>query len=208
MSPVLTEPTADRRLQILNAAMTCFAKRGFHQTSMHDISAEASISVGLIYRYFDNKEAVIDAMATRHHSQVQQLLAEARDATSLLEALEIFFTAHCAGSRQIQAAFVVDLYAESSRNPRFAVMLREILEHVISGVAELIAQSPEARCLPEEISSRQASEIIFATLRGTLMRDALDLPPLSEADQHDRQLTYVRQLWRLLFRHAHEVTLS
>jgi len=64
MSQALAEPTTlDRRTQILEAAVVCFAKRGFHQASMHDISAEAGISVGLIYRYFQNKEAVIAAMA-------------------------------------------------------------------------------------------------------------------------------------------------
>ena len=60
-----TDSVPDRRSQILDAALVCFAKRGFHQTSMHDISAEAGISVGLIYRYFENKEAVISAMADR-----------------------------------------------------------------------------------------------------------------------------------------------
>ena len=51
----LKENSQDRRVQILDAAIVCFAKRGFHPTSMHDISAEAGISVGLIYRYFENK---------------------------------------------------------------------------------------------------------------------------------------------------------
>src|SRR5438105_12576961 len=37
------EPTLDRRVQILDAALVCFGQRGFHQTSMHDISAEAGI---------------------------------------------------------------------------------------------------------------------------------------------------------------------
>lgn len=209
MSPLLAEPVSDRRLQILNAAMICFAKRGFHQASMHDVSAEAGISVGLIYRYFENKDAVIAEMANRHHQQVHQLLAEAREAPSLLEALEIFFTAHCAnGSRHIQAAFVVDLYAESSRNPKFAAMVRDVIEHVTAGVTELIAQSPEAHRLPFAISPRHAAEIIFATLRGTLMRDVLDTAELSEADQLERQLIYVRQLWQLLFHHANEVTRS
>src|ERR1044072_2817542 len=64
----------DRRSQILEAAVVCFAKRGFHQASMHDISAEAGISVGLIYRYFQNKEAVIAAMADRHKSELGNLL--------------------------------------------------------------------------------------------------------------------------------------
>ena len=67
----------DRRQQILDAAMLCFAKRGFHQTSMHDISAEAGISVGLIYRYFKNKEEVIAALATEHKKNIAELLERA-----------------------------------------------------------------------------------------------------------------------------------
>ena len=57
MSQTQTDTLLDRPAQILDAAVVCFAKRGFHQASMHDISAEAGISVGLIYRYFQNKEA-------------------------------------------------------------------------------------------------------------------------------------------------------
>ena len=83
------EPIQDRREQIMQAAMGCFAKRGFHQASMHDISAEAGISVGLIYRYFANKEAVISAMADRHKQEIQEVLERARQAPSLLESLEM-----------------------------------------------------------------------------------------------------------------------
>src|SRR5450755_2420570 len=108
----LTETTTDRRRQILQAAMACFAKRGFHQATMHDISEEAGISVGLIYRYFQNKEAVISAMADDHKRDLQELLARARSASSLLDAFEILFTAHCCeNAPQVQAAFVVDLFA-------------------------------------------------------------------------------------------------
>ena len=45
MSQPQLEVSLDRKTQILDAALVCFAKRGFHQTSMHDISAEAGISV-------------------------------------------------------------------------------------------------------------------------------------------------------------------
>ena len=75
MSNAVAEPTTlDRRTQILEAAVVCFAKHGFHQASMHDISAEAGISVGLIYRYFQNKEAVIAAMADRHKREISEVL--------------------------------------------------------------------------------------------------------------------------------------
>src|SRR2546421_7901322 len=144
--PQLTiEPTLDRRTQILEAAMVCFAKRGFHQASMHDISAEAGISVGLIYRYFANKEAVISAMADRHKKEIGAMLERARQAPTLLESLEILFTAHCCeNSPQVQSAFVVDLYAEASRNPEVADLVRDVLNAAMDGVTDLIAKSPEA----------------------------------------------------------------
>src|SRR5438067_94406 len=101
----------DRRTQILDAAVVCFAKRGFHQASMHDISAEAGISVGLIYRYFQNKEAVISAMADRHKQEIHEILERARQAPGLLESLEVLFTAHCGEAEpQVVSAFVVVLF--------------------------------------------------------------------------------------------------
>src|SRR5438094_6372089 len=135
----------DRRSQILDAALVCFAKRGFHQASMHDISAEAGISVGLIYRYFENKEAVISAMADRHKQEIGEVLDRARQAPTLLESLEILFTAHCCeDAPQLVSAFVVDLYAEASRNSHVADLVRDVLRTAMDGVTDLITRSPEA----------------------------------------------------------------
>src|SRR5438045_9501086 len=95
MSQAIAEPAIlDRRTQILEAAVICFAKHGFHQASMHDISAEAGISVGLIYRYFQNKEAVIAAMADRHKEEISDRLERARQAPTSLESFESLLTAH------------------------------------------------------------------------------------------------------------------
>src|SRR5215470_10895118 len=146
MSQPQTDSVLDRRCQILDAALVCFAKRGFHQTSMHDISAEAGISVGLIYRYFENKEAVISAMADRHKQEIGEVLERARQAPTLLESLEILFTAHCCEDEtRVVSAFVVDLYAEASRNPHVANLTRDVLETAMAGVRDLIARAPEAR---------------------------------------------------------------
>ena len=129
MSQPQIESSQDRRTQILDAALICFAKRGFHQASMHDISAEAGISVGLIYRYFENKDAVISAMADRHKKEIHEVLERARRAPTLLESLEILFTAHCCeDAPQVISAFVVDLYAEASRNPHVADLVRDVLQ--------------------------------------------------------------------------------
>src|SRR5213075_3586827 len=142
--PQIESSSPDRRSQILDAALVCFAKRGFHQASMHDISAEAGISVGLIYRYFQNKEAVISAMADRHKQEIHEILERAQQASNLLESLEVLFTAHCGETEpQVISAFVVDLFAEASRNPHVAQLVRDVCETSMNGVTDLIARSPE-----------------------------------------------------------------
>jgi AcrR family transcriptional regulator len=206
MSLLQNEPSLDRRAQILDAAIVCFAKRGFHQTSMHDISAEAGISVGLIYRYFANKEAVISAMADRHKREIQSMLERAQQAPSLLEALEVLFTAHCCEtSPQIQSAFVVDLYAESARNPQMADLVRDVLQTSMDGVTDLIAHSPEAANTANGLQPHELSELIFAVARGMLMRDVLQPQEMTASERRARQLEVVRRLWRLLFTNTTEL---
>jgi len=189
----------DRPTQILDAALVCFAKRGFHQTSMHDISTEAGISVGLIYRYFENKDAVISAMADRHKKEIQEVLERARQAPNLLESLEILFTAHCCeDAPQVVSAFVVDLYAEASRNSHVANLVRDVLEIAMDGVTDLIARAPESQNAAHNLTPKEMAELIFAVSRGMMMRDVLE----TERDsmrRRERQLKVLRSLWGLLF---------
>jgi len=198
MSQPTVEAAVDRPTQILDAALVCFAKRGFHQASMHDISAEAGISVGLIYRYFQNKEAVISAMADRHKSRIHEILELARQAPNLRASLETLFTAHCGEAEpQVTAAFVVDLFAEASRNPRVAELVSDVCETSMDGVTDLIARSPESKA--SELSPREMAELIFAVNDGMLLRGVLRIGQ-SANESRERQLEVVRNLWRLMFK--------
>ena len=201
--PQIESPNPDRRSQILDAALVCFAKRGFHQASMHDISAEAGISVGLIYRYFENKDAVISAMADRYKNEIHEVLERARQAPSLLESLEILFlfTAGCCENQpRVISAFVVDLYAEASRNPHVADLVRDVLKTAMDGVTELIARAPEAQDATHGLSPTELAELIFAVARGMLMFDVLRPQQMTAAERRERQLEVTRRLWRLLFK--------
>ena len=207
--PPQTDSNTDRREQILGAAMVCFAKRGFHQTSMHHIAEAAGISVGLIYRYFASKEAVIGALAEEHKTELAHLLERARSASTLLESLEILLTAHCCENQpRMHSAFVVDLFAEAGRNPAMATLVRDVLEAGAAGITEVIARSPEMRDAPHGLEPREVTELILAASRGAVMRDVLEHADVSASERHERQLKVVRQLWRLLFDHANEPALA
>jgi TetR/AcrR family transcriptional repressor of uid operon len=204
--PQIDSSNTDRRSQILEAALVCFAKRGFHQTSMHDISGEAGISVGLIYRYFENKEAVISAMADRHKKEISEVLERARQAPSLLESLETLFTAHCCENQpRVISAFVVDLYAEASRNPQVADLVRDVLETAMAGVRDLISRAPEAQGAAHGLTPNELAELIYAVARGMLMLDVLRPQQMTAAERRERQLEVTRRLWRLLFKPEREV---
>lgn len=196
----LSAASVDRREQILSAALLRFARHGFHRTSMHDISEEAGISVGLIYRYFKNKEEVIEALADCHKTHIKELLERAGQAPTLLEAMEVLFTSHCSDqSPQIISAFVLDLFAEASRNPRVAKVVRDVGQVKADGVAQLIARSPECKKTTLGLQPQEIAELIFAVNDGTMMRSALNPANASSPDHRERQLNIARTLWRLLF---------
>ena len=52
----------ESRQKIQDAAFELFAKRGYANTSISAIAQKADISKGLIYHYFDSKEAILDAI--------------------------------------------------------------------------------------------------------------------------------------------------
>jgi AcrR family transcriptional regulator len=77
MSPAKVQRQSDRRAEILEAAQRCFVRSGFHQTSMHEICAEAGMSAGNLYRYFPSMEALIAGIAERDRAEVARDIEQA-----------------------------------------------------------------------------------------------------------------------------------
>jgi len=54
-----------RRTQILSAAVRCFARRGYYETTIEDLVAETGLSRGALYLYYPSKEAIYLAISER-----------------------------------------------------------------------------------------------------------------------------------------------
>lgn len=54
--------TTEKEVAILEATLNLIAERGFHDTPMSLIAKEAGVSAGIIYHYFENKDALIHAL--------------------------------------------------------------------------------------------------------------------------------------------------
>ena len=79
MPRVSEEHLERRRRQILDAARTCFVRKGFHQTSMQDVFTESGLSAGAVYRYFKSKDELVLALAASAGGNIQARMQEAID---------------------------------------------------------------------------------------------------------------------------------
>ncbi|WP_040789624.1 TetR/AcrR family transcriptional regulator [Nocardia paucivorans] len=76
MPRVSDEHLERRRQQIVDAAQRCFARKGFHQTSMQDVFTESGLSAGAVYRYFKSKDDLVAELASNASADVREVLLE------------------------------------------------------------------------------------------------------------------------------------
>jgi AcrR family transcriptional regulator len=100
MEPTLKPPTkpsrgtpkaGETRNRILCAALNLFRDRGFDETSMREIAAEAGVAIGAAYYYFDSKEALVMAFYHQANDAMRETieagLARKTDLKSRLRAV-------------------------------------------------------------------------------------------------------------------------
>ena len=75
MPKLKPETQAARRAEILEAAEICFARDGFHKSTIQDVIEESGLSAGCIYGHFRDKEELIEAISARRHSRDAELLS-------------------------------------------------------------------------------------------------------------------------------------
>lgn len=115
-----------RQERILDAAVCCVRRSGFHAASMVDIAAEAKISVGIIYRYFANKEAIIEAIVARDMAEIRTKFGEwdVTPADHLLDTLLNFADEAIEQNySRDKAGLALEVLAETARNPRVAAIV-------------------------------------------------------------------------------------
>lgn len=70
--PIQAQLIQARRNQILDAATTVFAQKGFHRATIRDVAGSAGIADGTIYNYFENKTALLLGILNRLNETEQR----------------------------------------------------------------------------------------------------------------------------------------
>ncbi|PLY42327.1 TetR family transcriptional regulator [Janthinobacterium sp. ROICE36] len=113
-----------RRKQVLDAAESCFSRRGFHGASMAEISKAAGMSAGHIYNYFDSKDTIIAAFVMQNTERVSNLMQDLAQREDPLQAVIDNAGEHVLESLDPTTWLMpLEIFAEASRNPAIADLL-------------------------------------------------------------------------------------
>jgi AcrR family transcriptional regulator len=148
----------ETRARILDAACAVFARHGYAAGTTNRIAAEAGLSVGSLYQYFPNKDAILVELVRAHIADGTREVLEAigpavgSDGPGAADELEVVV-------RQIVTALVAVhardrrlhqvLFEESPRPPSLLAELRQLEDSVVAMVARRLVDMRPALVDPE-----------------------------------------------------------
>lgn len=112
-----------QRHRILDAAQQCFIAHGFHAASMASIADTAGMSAGLIYRYFENKSAIILAIVDRQLQLLRDDIRLNRRIDLPAEMAQNYGRSCASEAKGMNAALLLEMSAEATRDPQIAAAL-------------------------------------------------------------------------------------
>ena len=161
-----------RRKEIVAAARSAFARKGFVDTVVDEIAKDAGIAKGTVYLYFRSKREIYravlhDDMASLNRSTLERI----DEAKSLRDKIDAFILVRLENAETKKEFFrIMDTESGSLSFTRkqYQDWLREPVAHLASAI-EQASQRGEIRRLPSE----RVAWMIADMTRGTIQRRLL-----------------------------------
>ncbi|MGH3936042.1 MAG: TetR/AcrR family transcriptional regulator [Pseudonocardiaceae bacterium] len=166
-----------RRRQILDAARRCFARAGFHGTSMQDIFVESGLSAGAVYGHFAGKDDLVNAIIEDVLSEIAATLDALTDAQPapalhqvLGQVLEVLDRPPHSGEL---ARLAVQVWAEAGRNPELGERLSRYYRQMADRFTALVQRYQHDATLPGDVSAHHLAQVLTAVGPAFLAQRAL-----------------------------------
>lgn len=192
--PKLTDDKhAKRAANILDSAEICFARSGFHRTTMQDICRQAGVSAGALYVYFDSKEALIEGIVARDREEIACLLQTLGEQQDFFGAMEQALMTCVVERPAHKVALFVEIVAEAHRNARVAQTLNGCDTLLRRMLTELVARARGEGRIPPGIPADQLA-MVMAMLGDAMFIRRVMSPDFNGAAVAPLILDMMRQL--------------
>jgi TetR/AcrR family transcriptional regulator, repressor for uid operon len=186
MPKITADDHQRRQKEILRRCVDCFARKGFHQTSMRELSSELGMSLGGLYTYFKSKEDIIKAFIDRDRAVAKLMFSAVTPEMTFWEGIERMAVINNramaeAGSKKTCAVWM-QINAEAAINPKVRKLVTAHYRYAIAQLSALIRAGQErGEILVDVDPSALASNLISFS-------DGLNLwqmlSPGTNADKH------------------------
>ncbi len=171
-----------RREQILEAAIACFARLGFHKTTMADIAREAGLSAGLAYRYFASKEEIIQAAAVQREPSpellrwIEEEVARFDDFLKLMDTFTRLDYQRFEPGTGFEKAMQLRIgsWAEALQNPEVRQAVLKRLEHHLAASEQMVRRAQELGQINPDLDPAAAARVLQAISDGFKLLWTLD----------------------------------
>ena len=152
MPKIAEAARAARREQIIAAGLACFARAGYHATTMADVATQAGVSKGTPYLYFDSKEALFLALheewdcgaGERVNAAIAALPdGERRSPRAVLRAVAASIAAHVVAEAET-CRVLMEARAMAAHEPAVAAAVRAADDRAHQQLEDLIAAGVRA----------------------------------------------------------------
>ncbi len=176
MPKIAEETRAARRDQIIAAAVACFARAGYHATTMADVAAQAGVSKGTPYLYFESKEALFLALheewdcgvADRVNAAIAALPeAGRRSSRQVLGAVAAAVAAHVLEGTET-CRVLMEARALAAHEPAITAVVQATDTRTHEQLENLIAAGMSAGEWPEGTDPALAARLFTAGLYGLM----------------------------------------
>ena len=191
MAATPRQGAVDKRRLILDAAITVFARQGFHHCRVSDVADEAGVAYGLVYHYFDSKEEILNELFLERWQVMLDAIAEidSRDlpARDKLYGVAGFIIDSYRHEPDLMKVIIVEVTRAANS---FGRLHLEKIREAYAGIAEIVEQARREGIFKKDISAQFAAMCFYGAIEQLLSGWIFDLLPQTE-EEFERAKTLV-----------------
>lgn len=174
---------ADRRRQILDAAVRVFAQKGFTQCRVSDIAEEAGVAYGLMYHYFGSKDEVLDTLFLERWDVMVALIAEIDErpipAREKLRAIAAFIVDSYRHDPELMKVIIVEVTRAANS---FGQTHLDVIRRAYARISAIVERGQADGEFRADITPQFAALAFYGAIEQVLTGWIFDFLPKGEAE--------------------------
>lgn len=165
------QPIHPRKVEIMEAAVTCFLERGYHQTGVRDIASQGGVSLGNLYNHFKGKEAILAFIAEIEGTELAKFIEQLTEPANPQETLEQFIDEYAAYvSLPENALLGVEILTEATRNATIADVFGKNRSRLIDAIVSCLREGARIGVFASYSDENAVACLILDSLEGHGLR--------------------------------------